>query len=154
VRSLAGGQTSLRWDPITRSYINPLTGEVFGPRRIIEVRDRWLDSQLSGIDSLAVELLIAQQISLAEWQRRMAAHIRNAYIIAYGLANGGLRTVNDGTRSTIGPEIKKQLTELRTTGEDIYKGYYHRVPKRIALLNLQLRARCMIESVRHSVVWP
>jgi len=97
---------------------------------------------------------MAQQISLADWQRRMATHIRNAYIIAYGLANGGFRTVNEGARSTIGPEIKKQLIELRAIGEDIYKGYYHRVPKRIALLNLQLRARSMIESVRHAVAWP
>jgi hypothetical protein len=153
LKRLAADKDPWVWNPNTRTYRNPLTGDIAGPREILGIRDQFLETLAGQLDSLAVSL-VEGQLGVITWRTEMIKLIKIAYISAYALAHGGHRTITDSVRVELREQVKDQLEELWEITHDFEEGLYSDQSVGLATLHIQLRARSLIDSVKQGIEWP
>ena len=102
------------WDPETRSWIDPDSGNPLTPEQLAEIRQLLIDqgstAEQEDTDSL-INQLIALTIGLAAWEALMRQRILSLHIALYLFGNGNTE-LSDADKSRIEAEQFKQIAFL------------------------------------------
>lgn len=109
-----------RWNPIALRYIKP--DGTFVP--FVDLREALQKVQLAGTDLLlghSVELARGN-LTVSEWQRRMASDIKVQHLAAAAANRGGWAQLTQGDKRWIGRQTKAQLKFLGRFAGQIASG--------------------------------
>lgn len=113
------------WDQRLRSgtgaYRNDQTGQIVEARDARIAFDSYIDNSTAISKDLAISLQNGR-LSLADWQTRMASHIKDVQINAAINANGGRDQMTRSDWGRTGQLIKQQYQFLDKFAEDIASG--------------------------------
>ncbi len=141
------------WDNDRFLYRNTQTGEIVGTRKIIDLRDTFIERQKAWVDEL-VDSPFDGNLTIQEWESKFAKTIKDTYLIAYMLAIGGASDLTEVMKEEIGIILKDEYHSLDDFARDIAKGKYTGDSPNWVKQHVKLRARAYIDSVRQAIAWP
>jgi hypothetical protein len=140
------------WDAKRSSYCNIRTGEIVDSRKIVRLRDIFIEREKLQIDEL-VEGLLSGDLTLPDWESKFAEAIKTTYLTAYMLANGGPDKFSEADKHEIAVMLRGQYLSLDKFAKDIASGRYIGDPGWVEE-HIKLRARTYVDSIRHAIEWP
>ena len=103
------------------AYRNLSTGRIVPRSQIITELENVAKVSRANMRSLS-ERLIAKQITIAEWQTRMAAEIKTVHVTQAAAAKGGWAQMSQADWGHVGYKVREQYKYLQGFANDIASG--------------------------------
>ena len=110
-----------QYDPRSRRYRNTSNGQYLSAKTVRAAIDQIIDAQTVDMRDLA-QNLVDGSLSLADWQMKSAALLKNLHVAMGLAANGGLENTSASDLGYIASQIKKQYSYLNKMALEIRKG--------------------------------
>ncbi|MBK8933680.1 MAG: hypothetical protein IPM76_15460 [Chloroflexi bacterium] len=143
----------MTWDEDRSTYRNQQTGEIVGPREIIDERDIFLQNVEASFD-LLVDKLFDGTLSIQEWQAEFRKDLKSTYIVCFTLADGGFNNFSDPKKYEIQEILRSEYRSLYDFALDISDGKYSHNGDVWEREQVKLRARSFVHAVQKAVQWP
>lgn len=110
-----------QYDPRSRRYRDTTTGQYLSAKTVRSAIDQIIDAQTVDMRDLA-QNLVDGSLSLADWQMKSAALLKNLHVAMGLAATGGLEATSASDLGYIASQIKKQYSYLNKMALEIRKG--------------------------------
>jgi hypothetical protein len=112
---------SFTYDPVSGRYRSTANGRYVSRATVRAELDASIDAANRRVKAISEQLRLGR-INLGEWERVMAAEIRNATLSSTALARGGWDFVTKADERAASRQIREQYAYLRDFGRDIASG--------------------------------
>lgn len=109
------------YDPRSLRYRDLVNGQYVASAQVRAAIDSVINAETVKVRGLA-ESLLAGKLSLADWQVQMAAQLKQLYVAAGIVANGGIASMSQADYGYLGSLIKKQYQYLQNFASEIASG--------------------------------
>lgn len=119
---------SYGWNPTAKRYVwlEPPPGIrrnsfVSWERVVRPALDAVLDKAKGRIETLSRQL-VAREITIAEWQTKMASEVKQVHVIGHTLASGGWGQLTQADYGRIGQRVRAEYVALRNFAIQVEEG--------------------------------
>lgn len=141
------------WDRKRKQYYNTQTRQIFDARKIIDLRETFIENVKAQTDALVSDL-INNRLNVQDWTLELWESIKKTYICAFILAAGGRNSITDADRERMGVTLNEMLLSFQEFSNDVENGRYIGDGSDWIELQIQLRSRTYIDAVRQLIDWP
>lgn len=106
------------YDPIRKTYRDPVTGRFLSPSVRVDLRDDYIERRRSGVESLTTGLEHGAYTP-DEWRQAMRTEVKKIYTVQYAFGRGGVKQMDRADRRAVGRLVRSQDTYLKRFAEAI-----------------------------------